>query len=156
MRDVYLDYESYKLKLHLAQKDYDKILCRKEELFRMTQPSAVNMDDEKVSGGSPRNSFDSYLIIKEKENLDERLREAKEILDERKNLLETVKRELKESPNVHDKIYYLRYIEHYKVNRICRTVGYSEAQVYRILKIIREKRNDQRRATARDIVRNKN
>lgn len=132
MRSIYLEYESYKQKLYAAQKNFDKILKRKEELFDMTQPTSPGMG-EKVSGGEPRNKFDSYLITKDEENLDALLKEAREILDDRKILLESKREELKASKNLYDKIYYYRFIEYYHVNRIARTVGYSEAQTYRIL-----------------------
>ena len=136
MIDIYLEYEIQKQKLYAAQKKFDKILKRKEELFDMTQPSSPGMG-EKVSGGEPRNKFDSYLIRKEEENLDALLKEAREILEDRKILLESKREELKASNNLYDKIYYYRYIENYRINRISKTVGYSEAQTYRILSKIK-------------------
>ena len=136
MIDVYLEYESYKQKLYAAQNNFDKLLKRKEELFDTTQPTSPGMG-EKVSGGSPRNRFDSYLIQKEEENLDELLDEARDILEDRVILLESKLEELKASNNLYDKIYYLRYIENYKINRISMTVVYSEAQTYRILNRIK-------------------
>lgn len=154
--DLYLEYESYKTKLHIAQKNYDKLLCRKEELFRMTQPSPPNMEGERVTGGESGNSFDTYLILKEKEKIDERLEEAKSILDGRKLLLETKLEELKTSNNPYDKIYYYRFIEKWKVKRISKKIAYGEAQVYRMQKMIREKINEQRRATAINIINNAN
>ena len=108
MRSIYLEYESYKQKLYAAQKNFDKILKRKEELFDMTQPSSPGMG-EKVSGGEPRNKFDSYLITKDEENLDALLKEARDILEDRKILLESKREELKASKNLYDKIYYYRF-----------------------------------------------
>lgn len=152
--DLYLEYESYKTKLHKAQKNYDKILCRKEELFRMTQPSPPNMEGERVTGGEAGNSFDTYLILKEKEKIDERLEEAKSILDGRKLLLETKREELKTSNNPYDKVYYYRFIEKWKVKQISKKMAYSEPQVYRMQKSIRERINEQRRITAANIINN--
>lgn len=132
MINVYLEYESYKQKLYAAQNKFDKLLKRKEELFDMTQPTSPGMG-EKVSGGSPRNRFDSYLIQKEEENLDDLIDEARDILEDRVILLESKLEELKASKNLYDKIYYYRYVENYKINRIAKMVGYSEPQTYRIL-----------------------
>lgn len=132
MIDIYLEYESYKQKLYAAQNKFDKLLKRKEELFDMTQPTSPGMG-EKISGGSPRNRFDYYLIQKEEENLDDLIDEARDILEDRVILLESKLEELKASKNLYDRIYYLRYIENYKINRIAKMVGYSEPQTYRIL-----------------------
>lgn len=136
MIDVYLEYESYKQKLYAAQKNFDEILKRKEELFDMTQPSSPGMG-ERVSGGEPRNKFDSYLITKEEENLDELLEEARGILEDRVILLESKREELKFSNNLYDKVYYYRYIENYRVNRISKLTNYSESQIFRILNKIK-------------------
>ena len=40
-----------------------------EHLFLQTQPGAVSYDEEVVSGGVHTNTFDTYLIHKEKNSL---------------------------------------------------------------------------------------
>lgn len=134
---LYVQYEEYKNKYYEVQRKYDEILGEKEKLFVRTQPKAIKFDKEKVSGGSPVNAFDEYLIMKEKKNIDQRLDEIKSILDDRARLVNLKEEELRASNNVQDKIYKYRYLDRLTVEKITRLVNYSRPQVFRILKIIR-------------------
>ena len=134
---LYEEYEIYKSKYYDTQREYDKILTEKEKLFMITQPSAVKFDKEKVFGGPTENTFDRYLILKEEKKIEQRLEEIKSILDDRERLLKLKEQELKESTDVRDKIYRYRYIDKMKIYKISKLVGYSDPQVYRILKSIR-------------------
>lgn len=130
-------YEEYKNKYYETQREYDIILTEKEKLFSITQPSAVKFDKEVVSGGVVDNTFERYLILKEEKKIDQRLEEIKSLLDDRERLLKLKEQELKASTNIHDKIYKYRYIDRLKVYKIAKLVGYSEPQIYRILKAIK-------------------
>jgi hypothetical protein len=135
---LYEEYEVHKNKYYEAQKKYDDILSEKEVLFVKTLTKATTYDKEVVSGGKPSNTFDEYLIAKEKKQIDERLEEARSILEDRTKLLKLKEEELRLSNNPYDKIYIYRFIDRLKVYKISRLVGYGEAQIYRILKIIRK------------------
>lgn len=135
---IYIIYEEYKNKYYETQKKYDDILNEKERLFMITQPSSSKFDKERVSGGATDNTFDRYLILKEEKKIEQRLKEVRSILDDRERLLKIKEQELKESTDIYDKIYKYRYIDKMKVYKICKLVGYSEAQVYRILDSIRK------------------
>lgn len=130
-------YEEYKNKYYETQREYDIILTEKEKLFRMTQPSAIKFDKEVVSGGVADNMFERYLILKEEKKIDQRLEEIKSILDDRERLLKLKEQELRASTDVKDKIYKYKYLDKLKVFKIAKLVGYSEPQIYRILKTIR-------------------
>lgn len=134
---IYTIYEEYKNKYYETQREYDIILTEKEKLFSITQPSAVKFDKEVVSGGVVDNTFERYLILKEEKKIDQRLEEIKSLLDDRERLLKLKEQELKASTNIHDKIYKYRYIDRLKVYKIAKLVGYSEPQIYRILKVIK-------------------
>lgn len=134
---IYVIYEEYKNKYYETQKEYDIILNEKEKLFMITQPSAVKFDKEIVSGGTTDNTFDRYLILKEEKKIDQRLNEIKSILDDRERLLKLKEQELRASTSVQDKIYKYRYLDRLKVFKIAKLVGYSEPQIYRILKAIK-------------------
>ena len=83
---LYQEYWEYKTKYYDAQTKYDEVLSEKEQLFAKTQPKATNYDKEVVSGGTPNNTFDDYVIEKEKKKIDERLKEARSILEDRERL----------------------------------------------------------------------
>lgn len=134
---IYVIYEEYKNKYYETQKEYNIILNEKEKLFMITQPSAVKFDKEIVSGGTTDNTFDRYLILKEEKKIEQRLNEIKSILDDRERLLKLKEQELRASTSVQDKIYKYRYLDKLKVFKIAKLVGYSEPQIYRILKTIK-------------------
>lgn len=134
---LYITYEQFKVKYYETQKQYNEILNEKETLFLKTQPKATKFDKERVSGGVSTNTFDEYLIEKERKQIDERLDEVKKILEDRGHLLELKREELKASNNIQDKIYYYRYIDKLNIEKVGRMVGYSRPQVYRILRTIK-------------------
>lgn len=133
---LFLDYEEYKHRYIASQKQYDEILQEKEELFARTQPNAVRFDKEKVTGGTMENAFDSYLVTKERKQIDKRLAEAKTLLDDRKKLLALKREELYASKETLDKVYRLNYIEHIRAYKIAKIINYSVPQVYRFLEQI--------------------
>lgn len=55
-------------------------------------------------------------------------------MNERKNLYESLLEQLRRSRDVCNIVYRYRYVDRLKEFRVAINVGYSEAQVYRILK----------------------
>jgi hypothetical protein len=135
---LYKEYWEYKTKYYDAQKKYDEVLSEKEDLFARTQPKATQYDKEVVSGGSPGNTFDEYVIAKEKKQIDERLEEAKSILSDREKLLRLKEEELYASADWHDKIFIYKYVCNMSVNEIKYRMPYCRSQIYEILKIIKK------------------
>ena len=134
---IYLTYEEYKMKYYDTQMQYNEILNEKEELFAITQPKSVDFKKERVIGGNPVNTFDEYLINKEKKNIDQRLKEIKSILDDRQRLLQLKEDELRHSKNMVDRIYTYRYIDRLKIKNIALRVPCGEATVKRVLHTIK-------------------
>ena len=133
---IYPIYERYLESYIKTQKQFNEILNEKEELFERTQPHSMSFDQESVSGGGGRNAFDEYLCAKERKHIDERLAEIKMILDDRKELLKKKEQELRNSKHLFDRIYRMRYLDHYKMDRIASIIGYSKSQICRILQKI--------------------
>ncbi len=138
MSSIYLTYEEYKRNYYKVQKLYNEILEEKEKLFAKTQPKSIKFDKINVDGGNVSNSFDDYLIIKEKKQIDKRLNEIKIISEDRKKLLDAKEDELRKSKEWIDKIYVYKYIENLQVRKIIHLVPYEEAQVYRKLEEIKK------------------
>ena len=137
-KKIYITYEEYKNRYYAVQTQYNKILAEKEQLFAKTQPKSTNFDKAVVDGGKRSNAFDDYLIIKEKKQIDKRLIEVKSILADRKNLLESKETELKNSKEWIDKLYIYKYIENLSIKKILHLIPYEEAQIYRMLKEIKD------------------
>lgn len=128
---VYIEYNEFNNKYLAAQKNYDKILSEKEELFIITQPKSIKYDKERIEGGQPSNAFDDYLIQKEKKKIDERLEEAKSILDDRERLLKLKELELRASKDWNDVIYIYYYIDKLSTHKIEKRVPFSQMQIWR-------------------------
>ena len=135
---LYKEYWEYKKKYYDAQKKYDEVLSEKERLFARTQPKATQYDKEVVTGGSPSNTFDEYVIAKENKQIDERLEEAKSILDDRERLLKLKEEELRHSKDWYDIIYVYYYIEKLSIRKIERKIPFSKSDIYRKLETIKE------------------
>ena len=142
---LYMEYEDYKRQYKETQRQYNDILNEKEKLFQITQPNAVDTEREKVMGGSPQNNFDQYLILKEQQRIDERLAEVKALLIDREQLLKLKREELRQSQEPEDMVYRLRYIDRMRIEKIAKSIHYSEAQIYRILRLIRGNVKDDRK-----------
>lgn len=138
---IYIQYDEYKNKYYNAQKEFDSVLREKEELFSKTQPQATRYDKELVSGGKVNNKFDDYVILKDKNKIDERLLESKSILEDREKLLKLKEQELKESKDWIDIIYVYYYIDKLSIRKIEKRIPYSTAEICRKLKIIRKNIN---------------
>ena len=139
---LYLDYECAKQRYQDAQNSVNAILNEAEELFAMTQPNSVRVDKERVSGGKQENVFEAYLIEKERRCIDQRLLEAKSLLEERKYLLKLKEQELRSSKESFDRIYRYRYIDKLQGWKIAKMIGYSKSQVYRILSMMGQEIKD--------------
>ena len=135
---MYLEYEELRWRYNEALERCNKILEEKEELFARTQPKSVRFDQERVEGTPNAHIFDDYVMTMEKRKVNERLAEARSILDERKHLLEHKEWELRQSKDIKDRLFVLRYLDRWRIRRISKATQYSEAQIYRLLQEIRE------------------
>ena len=134
---LYVEYDAIRIKYNDAQRVYNELIEEKEELFSRTQPQSVRFDKERTSGGAGHNTFEEYVIAKERSRIDERLAEQKTILEDRKRLKEMKERELRLSKSWYDRIYVLSYLEKLSLTQIENRVPYSRVQIWRILKTIK-------------------
>lgn len=134
---LYVEHYEYKNKYYKAQKDFDAILSEKEHLFAKTQPKATSYDKEITSGGTIKeNPFDQYVAKLLEDNIDARLKEAREILKDRELLLKLKESELKQSKDWYDIAYTYRYIEGYPVRKIGNKMPYCRSSIYNMLEKI--------------------
>lgn len=130
---LYHEYERLRAEYLTAQDIYRDVLNEKEELFQRTQPKGLRTDSEHVSGGAVRSAYDEYLIAKDELRIEERLKEAQDLMLRRKDILTSKEIELRASFHTRNKIYTLRFIDRLKIKRIARLTNYSRSQVYRIV-----------------------
>ncbi len=149
---IYLEYEQYRAKYHEIQKLYNRIIEEQENLFTKTQPNAIRYDKDNVQGGFPVNNLDEYLIAKEKKQIDKRLKEARQLLDDRERLLNLKEKELRESRDIINTIYVLKYIDGMHPRKIADKLNYSRSQVYRMLNSIQSTIKNTRQNATNDVV----
>lgn len=138
---IYLDYLDIQHKYILSMQEVDKILNEKELLFQRTQPKSPVMDVERVSGGSPENKIETYIVELERKKIDERLKKAKEIMYDRHELYLLTSENLKGSRDKYDMIFVLKWIDGKNAKDISRLLHYSESHVYRMINKIKKRSN---------------
>ena len=137
---VYPEYERLKESYERMQSVCDSILREKEKYFTKTQPNAIQYDKLGVSGGEHSNGFDEYLDKCKEHKIDERLNEAISMLQARGELLRLKKIELRDSKDINDIIYVMKFLDYAKPSTIAMALNYSESQIYRIIEKIQKRR----------------
>ncbi len=128
---LYVEYNECKNKYLEIKGLYEKLVEEKERLFLETQPKSTKYDKLAVDGGKNNNTFDNYLMKKEKKQLDKQIDELKVLISDRQKILIQKEMDLRQSKDWIDKIYVLKYIECYSVKKIGQIIPYEEAQIYR-------------------------
>lgn len=135
-----LEYERLRRQYQDVRANYTELLNEKTALFNRTQPGAV--DPGKGPGGSSVRSgsdaFDSYLIAKDKLQLDQRISEAAELMLSWDKLLDLRKAELRRSRDLWDRVYVGRYLDRLPTQQLAIRCGVTRVHIYRILKKIED------------------
>ena len=139
-KELFLEHYEIKQKYYNAKNEYDKLIEKKAMLVISTQPRATNFDKELIKGGTPSNKFE--LLVEQLEKLDPEIISARNDRDLQEYFLKKKEIELSNSDDVLDRIYYLKYVKHYKVRNIAINVNYSRMQTYRLIEEINEKIKD--------------
>ena len=135
---LYVVYEDYKTKFHDAQQVLDEIICEKEELFAKTQPQSTDFGKEPTNDGVLNDKFFEYVKEKQNKQIDERLAEAKSIVNDRKELLLSKEEELRKSKNEYDIIYKYYFIDCLSIRQIERRIPSSKSEIDRKLQKIKK------------------
>ncbi|MBQ7139971.1 MAG: hypothetical protein IJO32_00530 [Bacilli bacterium] len=132
MEEIFIEYEEYLNKFRDAQKEYNKVLTKKEQLYKLIYPQSSSIKDT-PSNISTENNSKQQRFVELEEILIKQLNSSKSILGEREYLKKLKERELRNSTNTMDIVYVLRYLDRKKVSYIARNLGYSRDNVYKIL-----------------------
>ena len=68
---LFLEYEEYKSSYLETQRIFDAILREKEELYQRTQPQGTDYTKDKINTSNIGNAFESYIIAKDKRQIDQ-------------------------------------------------------------------------------------
>ena len=135
---LYLDYERAKARFYASQKMFESALLEKERLFTITQPKAITYDKDTVQTSPNGDVLDNYVIALEEEKIEEKLAPIRRLLKDRERLLYIKERELRESPDRHDKVYVCRFLEGMSIRGIAKNLNYSKSEIYRTLQSIKK------------------
>lgn len=138
---IFMEYESLRRELEESRETLRRVLNKTQRLFERTQPSGVRFDKVNVQGGAgAADNWTEYVQEVQRLGLDEQAREAKRLIDLRRELLADKRRELYESRDDLDVVYRLLWIERRDVAEIVkrRLVYMSPAGVYRRKKEIEQ------------------
>ena len=127
---VYIDYEQVKMRFYDTQKRFTNLLLDKERIFTNTLPSGIRYDKDVVQA-SPTVPLETYVA--ELEEVEKKLSQARENMKDWEILLSVKEKELRESKDIPDRIYVMRYLDRWGMSRISQNILYSKRQVYRIL-----------------------
>lgn len=133
---LYVECEKYKKTYHAAIEEYNAILDEQSKLFLRTQPGSMDYSKDSSKSSKKENAFDTYLIQKEKKDIDNRLKEQYKILQGRKLIYELKREELELSNDIYDKIYRYYYLDKLSIRKIEKRVYLSKSEIDRKLKII--------------------
>lgn len=145
---IYIEYAHIKKKCSDAEIMLEKILSDKDELFQRTQPRSLMGEyerehDKRITvaskGGTKVNQIEQYVIEVEERGINERLLEAKSIVEDWRAVLMAKEQELRKSKHIDDELYVMRFLDHKRVRDIARATHYSKSQIYKKLQLISEK-----------------
>ncbi len=136
---IYIEYEEAKRKFYKAKTDYIDLIDQKEALFIKTLPSAVEIKEDKITSSKKSNPFEEYVIEKEKINLDNRIEESINILENREKIFNLKKDELLSSKDWNDVIYTYYYIKMFSIRKTSKYVPFSKSEVHNKITEIRKK-----------------
>ena len=139
-KELFIEYEEIKQKYKVAKSKYDSLLEKKAMLIIQTQPKSMDLSKEITSGGRIVNKFDDF--VQRLEKLDPEIQIARNERDLQEYFLKKKEIELRDSENIYNQVYYLRYVKKHKIKPICIKINYSKRQTYRYLEEIDEKIKD--------------
>lgn len=131
---IYAEYEKMWAVIRKQEKELFELINQRDELFSKTQPKATTLDKEIVDGSHKGNMLESYVI--KEEYYTKRIDQLQISLDDRYQALNRKKEELRQSKNIFDRIYYLKYIEKLSTFKIAKITGYDRTSVWRYIKKI--------------------
>lgn len=142
---MYLEYVELFFKKNQAERDYNRAIDDKQKLLYTVTPHSVipNEAVNHLSASTPGSNFINYSdkVIE----IDENIKNTRDIFDNRTYLLKIKEAELRESKDVLDRIYVYHWLEKKKVSKFYRLVGYTREYTYEVIDKIREEINDIRK-----------
>lgn len=135
---VYPEYEKTKSRFYDSQRRFAQLLMEKERIFANTLPCGIRYDKDVVQS-SPTVPLETYVA--DLEEIEKKLSQVRDSVKDWEILLSVKERELRESKEIPDKVYVMRYLDKMSVNKVSNNLSYSKRQIFRILNKIEKNIN---------------
>lgn len=133
MEEHYLDYEYTKARYEAMQERFAKVLLEKERLFLQAIPGAIRYDKDKISSTPIGSPLEDFVVNVDTKELDIKISRLRRHLNDWGALLSIKENTLRKSTSLTDRVYVMRYLDGYGVNRMCRQLHYAKSRIYQIL-----------------------
>ena len=131
---IWEDYQTIQLEYRRAEGRLRRLVDQCEELEVSLGPSAIRYDKDIVQTSHEDHTTAVLAKIADLKIL---IKEAESTVRIRRDIMLRRREDLRESPDIRDRIYCLHFIDHVGARRIARTIGYSRSQVFRIIQKMR-------------------
>lgn len=140
-KELFLEHYEIKRKYFDAKNKYNKLLEKKAMLIINVQPKATNLNKKNLCSEIKIDKFENF--IERLETLDPEIQQARNERDLQEYLLKKKEIELSDSIDILNRIYFLKYVKHYKIRVIAINTNYSRSQIYRKIDEINIKIKDE-------------
>lgn len=142
---MYLEYVELYFKKNQAEKDYNTAIDNKQKLLYTVMPHSIVPNDvvNHLSSSTPGSNFINYSD--RVTEIDENIKNTRDIFDNRTYLLKLKEAELRESKDILDRIYVYYWLDKKKISKFYRLVGYTREYTYDIVDKMKTEINEVRK-----------
>lgn len=134
--ELFEEYEAIKIETNKARRKFENLLDKKAEYFYKTQPQSGDTEEQADTKSNSSKQLNYTLLL---EKIEKKIDNQRELLKNREERLKLKEIELRASKEILDRVYVYCYLDHLKVSKFYRLIGYSKAQVYRKIEEIKQK-----------------
>lgn len=139
MAELFVEYERLKTRYAAVQDSFAQALMEKERLFTQTLPSAIRYDKDKVQSTVDGSPLEDFVISVDTKELDVKIARYRILLDDWRVLMDVKERELRQSKEICNTIYVMRYLDGYSVSRIAKLLHYNRQYIYKKMRLMWKK-----------------
>ena len=129
----YLEYHNLLKKYKKAEKDYYDALEEKSKLILAVMPKASQAKEVMTSGGNTSSDLNLINYTSKIDEVDKLINQSRNTRDMLNYELKKMSLEMKDSPDVKDRIYYYKWIKKMSPYKFYRIIGYSIRQTYNFI-----------------------
>lgn len=131
------NYYDTQRELEVAEIRLNVLQNKKNILFEKMMPKSSQIKEVVTNGGKQEDAYAKYIA--EVYELDKELELKKNEVNMLKYNLKKMEIAMREMKELEEKVFVMRYIDNKKVKHIARELNYTEKNIYRVLDIIKEK-----------------